>query len=202
MPAHEPRSARRTRPAGDEKRERILGAALELFAAHGFRGTSLDAVAAAVGITRQGVLYYFPTKTHLLLGVLDLRDQEERARAEEGDHSTAFVAGLLASVRHNQQAPELPRLRTVLAADSVHPDHPGHEYFRERYRQVRTVLAYAIKGAQETEQLTPALAPPRLAPVLAATMDGLQLQYLLDPDSVDMVEPLADLLALLADTSP
>jgi hypothetical protein len=28
-------------------------------------------------------------------------------------------------------------------------------------------------------------------------MDGLQLQYLLEPGAVDMVTPLADLLALL-----
>ncbi len=28
-------------------------------------------------------------------------------------------------------------------------------------------------------------------------MDGLQLQHLLEPDAVDMVQPLANLLALL-----
>ena len=33
--------------------------------------------------------------------------------------------------------------------------------------------------------------------LLIAVMDGLQLQHLMDPDAVDMVEPLSDLLALL-----
>jgi hypothetical protein len=35
-----------------------------------------------------------------------------------------------------------------------------------------------------------------------AVMDGLQLQYVLDPGSVDMVEPLAELLAMVETVSP
>ena len=42
-----------------------------------------------------------------------------------------------------------------------------------------------------------ALAPESLAVLLIAVMDGLQLQHLMDPGMVDMVEPLSDLLALL-----
>ena len=89
---------RSTTPEGREQRERILRAALELFTAHGFRGASLDAVAAAVGISRQGVLHYFPSKTKLLLGVLELRDQETIARCEELQHAE-FVSALLAPRR-------------------------------------------------------------------------------------------------------
>ena len=189
----------RTRPEGLLQRERILRAATELFAARGYRGASLEAVAQAVGITRQGVLHYFPSKVLLLLGVLDLRDQDDTARIEaQADQLSGFADGLLAAVRHNQAAPALPRLYTVLSAESVDPEHPGHDRFRERYETVRAALALGIAEAQEAGEVTDRIAPDRLATLIAAVMDGLQLQFLLDPEAVDMVEPLADLLSLLS----
>lgn len=188
----------RTTPEGYAQRERILRAATELFAARGFRGASLEAVAREVGLTRQGVLHYFPSKVHLLLGVLELRDRDDAARIEQQAHELDTVADrLLAAVRHNQQAPQLPRLFTVLSAESVDSEHPGHQRFRERYRTVRARIAQGVANAQEAGQLTAEIAPEAFATLLAAVMDGLQLQFLLDPETVDMVEPLADLLAAL-----
>ena len=196
MAATRPRT---TTPEGREQRDRILRAALELFTAHGFRGASLDAVANAVGISRQGVLHYFPSKTHLLLGVLDLRDELSAARAEERARAGNWdlAEGLLDVVSHNQREPDLTRLFTVLAAEGVAPEHPGHERFQERYRHVRLVLTQAAREAQESGRFRSDVDPAIIATLLAAVMDGLQLQFLLDPESVDMVEPLAQLLKLL-----
>jgi AcrR family transcriptional regulator len=192
-------AASRTAPEGNAQRERILRAATALFAARGYRGASLEAVAQEVGITRQGVLHYFPSKVHLLLGVLDLRDQDDAARieAQVGDHAT-LADGLLAAVRHNQSAPALPRLFTVLSAESVDPEHPGHEWFRERYEMLRALLGHAVAQAQAAGELTRAITPDQLAVLLGAVMDGLQLQFSLDPEEIDMVAPLADLLRLLS----
>ena len=57
-------------------REAILGAALEVFAARGFRGATLDQIAAAAGLSKPNLLYYFPSKeaihAALLEGLLDL----------------------------------------------------------------------------------------------------------------------------------
>ena len=194
MAATRPRS---TTPEGREQRERILHAALGLFTAHGFRGASLDAVAAEVGISRQGVLHYFPSKTHLLLGVLDLRDELTMARAEQLPADTSLAEGLIAVVAENQREPDLTRLYTVLAAEGVAPEHPGHERFQERYRGVRAALAHGIREDQQAGRLNAAIDPVDLATLLTAVMDGLQLQFLLDPESVDMVEPLRALFALL-----
>jgi len=190
---------RATTPEGREQRERILRAAFERFAAHGYRGTSLDAVAAAVGISRQGVLHYFPSKVHLLLGVLELRDEETATRAEEraraGD--ATFAEGLLGAVEHNQRQPDLTRLYTVLSAESVAPEHLGHEHFQERYRAVRVAMAHAIREAQEAGELDPAVDPLDAAILLIAVMDGLQTQFLLEPETIDMVAPLSRFLELL-----
>ena len=52
-------------------RDRILAAALAAFADRGVAGTSLDSVAAGVGVRKQTLLYWFPSKDQLLFGVVD-----------------------------------------------------------------------------------------------------------------------------------
>jgi TetR/AcrR family transcriptional regulator len=44
----------------------LLAEAIRLFGRNGYQGTSLDAVAAAAGVRKQTLLYYFPTKDALL----------------------------------------------------------------------------------------------------------------------------------------
>ena len=52
-------------------RQRILTAALAAFAERGVEATSLDSVAAEVGVRKQTLLYWFGSKEHLLFGVVD-----------------------------------------------------------------------------------------------------------------------------------
>lgn len=48
-----------------EKRELILAAALEVFAAHGFRGSTIDQIAVAAGLSKPNLLYYFANKEEM-----------------------------------------------------------------------------------------------------------------------------------------
>ena len=52
-------------------RERLLAAAAEVFAEHGFGGASLDAIANRAGYTRGAVYSNFTDKTELLLALFD-----------------------------------------------------------------------------------------------------------------------------------
>lgn len=54
-----------TRAHGDATRERILDVALPLFAAHGFAGTSVRAVASAAGVNVATLAYHFADKEGL-----------------------------------------------------------------------------------------------------------------------------------------
>ncbi len=59
-------------------RDHILQAALATFAAHGTEATSVQAVADAVGISKQALLHHFPTKEKLREGVYELLAQQFR----------------------------------------------------------------------------------------------------------------------------
>jgi TetR/AcrR family transcriptional regulator len=63
-------------------KERVLDAALTSFGTRGFEATSLDAIAAELGVRKQTILYYFPSKDALLEGVIDASADELTAELE------------------------------------------------------------------------------------------------------------------------
>jgi TetR/AcrR family transcriptional regulator len=54
-----------------ENEERILDAALEVFSSYGFRGATVDQIAAVAGMTKPNLLYYFRRKKDIYLAVLN-----------------------------------------------------------------------------------------------------------------------------------
>lgn len=57
------------REQAEARRLQIIDAALNLFAQHGYAGTSTKQIAQEVGVTEGLIFHYFPTKTDLLLAV-------------------------------------------------------------------------------------------------------------------------------------
>jgi AcrR family transcriptional regulator len=55
-----------TRTGGTERRHHLIDEAIRAFGRDGYAGASLDQIASAVGIRKQTLLYYFPTKEALL----------------------------------------------------------------------------------------------------------------------------------------
>ena len=185
--------AMNARVRSEERRAEIVRAALEVIAERGYRGTSLAAVAERVGLTQQGLLHHFPSKEALLVAVLEERDQWDAVPA------TQWRVDLLASlVEYNAMRPGIIQTFSALLGESVTEGHPAREYFTGRYRQVRANMAGVLR-AEYGERLPNGLTPERTAPLLVAGMDGLQYQWLLDPESVDMPGAFRDFLALLGE---
>ena len=90
-----------------------MGAALEAFADRGVEATSLDTVAAAVGVRKQTLLYWFPSKEQLLLGVVDHTVEElglvlTRAAVAGGPELSGQIASVVdATFRLGTIRPEL-----------------------------------------------------------------------------------------------
>ncbi|TCO70297.1 TetR family transcriptional regulator C-terminal domain-containing protein [Rhodovulum euryhalinum] len=70
-------------------RRAILDAALAVFSQHGFRGATLDQIAAEAGLSKPNLLYYFPSKEAihetLLAGLLETWLAPLRALDAEGE---------------------------------------------------------------------------------------------------------------------
>jgi AcrR family transcriptional regulator len=185
--------AMNARVRSEERRAEIVRAALEVIAERGYRGASLATVAERVGLTQQGLLHCFPTKDALLVAVLKDRDRWDAVPA------TQWRVDLLASlVEYNAMRPGIIQTFSALLGESVTEGHPARPYFTERYRQVRASMA-AVLRTEYGDRLPNGLTPERTAPLLVAVMDGLQYQWLLDPESVDMPGAFRDFLALLGE---
>ncbi|WP_328538944.1 TetR/AcrR family transcriptional regulator [Streptomyces sp. NBC_00344] len=179
----------------EERRAEILRAALEVIAERGYRGTTLGAVAERVGLTQQGLLHYFPTKEALLVAVLEARDRWDPGAA--GRSPGAWRLDLLGSlVEYNAMRPGIVQTFAALLGESVTDGHPAREFFTRRYVQVRGSMAATLRG-EFGDRLPGGLTPDEAAPLLVAVMDGLQYQWLLDPEAVDMPAAFRAFVALL-----
>jgi AcrR family transcriptional regulator len=181
---------------GRARREAILTAAMELFAARGYRGTTIAQVAERVGITDAGLLHHFPTKEHLLVAVLAHREARdiEALRSAEASSATPLDA-LVELCRRNAASPHIVQLFTVIAAESLDEGHPGHDAFVTRYRERRRGTARALGRAKAEGHLAADVDVEQLSAQILAMYDGLQLQWLRDPAEIDMVQLFEAFLA-------
>jgi AcrR family transcriptional regulator len=172
-------------------RTAILDAALEVFAESGFSSGSLRNVADRVGISEAGLLHHFPSKAALLAAVLERRDEHARAEFDfdETDGRTVLTA-LVELARRNASAPGVVELFCRLSAEATAPEHPAHEYFQARYDRTRNLARAAFADLARRGELRPGVVAESAARSSIALMDGLQLQWLLDRDSVDMAAEL------------
>ena len=187
--------AERTRAS----REKIIQSAIEAFARRGFRGAKMADIAKAANLTEPGLLHHFPSKTHLLMEDLKERDRidSERMRATLQRNGNHFLEAGIELVEHNQTVPGLVQLFNLLVAESISPEHPAHEFFLERYQRERGHWVQAIVQAQRAREVRSDISPETLVVLVFAMMDGLQVQWLLEPEKIDMARIFGEFVQLL-----
>jgi AcrR family transcriptional regulator len=178
---------RRTRqPRGSLRRRQILDAAVELFAAKGYRGMGLAALGDRVGMTATGLLYYFGSKERLLHEVV-----AERDRADALDGGELAAPGLTLSSlrnlgRHNVETATLTRLYVVLGAESIDAEEPLHDFFVERYEAARAFVRALLESEQRQGTIRADVDIDERAQEVIAMAMGLEVQWLADPQRVDL----------------
>lgn len=169
-----------------------MSAALDVFATHGYRGTSLTEIAKRVRMTQPGLLHHFGTKEQLLLEVVQAQEQRT------AEHVSVFLKGedmrldeaitILGAL--NQKLPAEQMLLNTLSTEAVHGEHPLHDHFLQAYRENREKLAALIVQEQRAGRLRSDFDAGSVAREIIATLDGLRLQWLLDPEQVQVDEAL------------
>ncbi len=137
-----------------DSRRRALAAAEEAFAAQGFHGASLSAIARTAGLSNPGLIHHYPTKSALYLALLD----------QVGGEIVERVTAALVDVTGAEQ-----RLRALMAALAA--------WTIERPPAVRLILRELIDNmgrvdAAQTLPLTP-LVKILIREFSAAQGDGL-----------------------------
>lgn len=181
---------------GVRTRNQIIATAMEAFADRGFHGLSMRQLAAEVGISPPSLRRHFESKDDLLTTVLLEAWNRETAnvQAATGREPTGLEmwATLTAVMDYHAEHHGLLRLFVKQAAEATSPDHPAHERMAARYRETIDTFARALLIAAEEGAISP-LTPARAeseARAVVAFMDGIEIQWLLDP-GFDLANELA-----------
>ena len=196
-----PTSARRGRPRGSEGRE-LLSIARLMFVNHGYRGTTMDAVAASAHISKQSLYREYPSKDALYAAVV--RDWVERGHDAMRPHANSLSEsheardGLLALAAVLQDAllsPPVLQMRTLIAAEALRFPDVASDYVTRSWAHNIHMLAEAL-GALTARGLLrvddPDLAAEQLTwLVVAAPLNRLTLQAGAHPYSDHELEQVA-----------
>jgi len=97
-----------------KNRAAILDAGLEVFSTYGFRGSTLDQIASAAGLSKPNLLYYFPSKeaihAELLSGLLSTWLDPLKMMRADGDPVPELLGYVRRKLEMSQQFPRESRL--------------------------------------------------------------------------------------------
>ena len=197
--------ARRTRLTAEQRRESILRAATEVFAATGYRAGKVSDVAARVGVSEPVIFQNFGSKAALYAAVLDRVAEEVRDGLQDlaGEHGSA--SGLLAHVlsASPDRPPHGPGSRGVLFADAATlAADPGlAEPARRAARSLADHLADLLRRGQADGDIRADTDPQAAAWLLLSVLSTRPWRTAAMPDP-DRLEGAVTALALRALTAP
>jgi AcrR family transcriptional regulator len=137
-------------------------------------------------LSQAGLLHHFSTKEELFIEVLRRRDVRNREEFSSSQDDPNSISRLVSIVRRNMTQPGLVRLYVTMSAESTDVDSTARSFFEERYRSLRAEVATDVRKKQKLGELSAELDPDAVASLLIAAADGLQIQWLLEPDGPDM----------------
>ncbi|MDX3382279.1 TetR/AcrR family transcriptional regulator [Streptomyces niveiscabiei] len=181
------------------RREQILEAALEVMAAHGFKGTSIDAVAERAALTRQGVLHYFPSKKRLLLELLSFREELARKNLAGRRVGEDWAGDFAETVAFEQSRPSLATVYSVVLAEAVTGQEPAAGFVRERCRSVQDHLVASLIE-RYGERVPSGLSAPIAAAALLALVEGVHQLWLVDSQADRYPQITREAVAVLLGT--
>ncbi|MGZ5133041.1 MAG: TetR/AcrR family transcriptional regulator [Caldimonas sp.] len=181
----------------DRTRQEILAAATGEFAAHGFGGARIEAIADRAGVNKKLIYYYFEGKDELFLAVLeqtyaDIRAAERELHLEQSEPLQAIESLVAFTWRHYLAHPEFLAL---LNSENMH--RAGHLKRSRRIRQMNSPLiaglAEVLARGEQSGELRGGIDPMQLYISIA----GLAYFYLSNKHTLgaifglDLMDPQA-----------
>ena len=188
MPNLKTAAPRTPRPSRDEVRERLIAAAAEVFAAKGYASSSVDDIARQAGLTKGAVYSNFDSKDDLFFALLGEQVAARialvealPAAPEPAEDWLRAVGAALTEAMYRQ--PEWHLLFVEFWQRSIR-DPEARERFVPHRRRLHDLIAATILRRSEELGFGLPMDPDRLATAILGFSNGLAIEYLLDPDSV------------------
>jgi AcrR family transcriptional regulator len=178
----------RTRPTRAETRDRILTAAGEVFTSRGYDGASLDQVAAAAGLTKGAVYSSFSGKDELFFALVAdrLHQRLELVADANGQHDLRRLfddaEDDLAALFQGQR--DWHQLFIEAWTRAVRDPERRVKWARERRAAQAVIAEFFDRHAAAAGDPLPVPAAD-LALAAMALSNGLAMEFIADPESVD-----------------
>lgn len=185
-----PATKRRKAPKGEMRRAALLDAATQVFARDGYSSASMKDVAQIAGITTVGLLHHFPNKVALLTALLERRDQRVVSRFEQlvmEPTLEGFLRFARESMKFSIEDAAECQASMVMNTESLAKSHPAWEWYKERFEATHRHARAHLNGLIELGEVRADIDAALLAQELFSVMDGLQIQWLRSPKTVDVM---------------
>jgi TetR/AcrR family acrAB operon transcriptional repressor len=170
-------------------RQRLIEAAMRLFAQQGYTASSVAAIGEQAGVSRGLVNFHFATKENLLHAVIEQLVSELERQMFPGDAQADPLEALAVLVqahrRFLQQQPERARLLFRLQAEALNP-MLGLEAFADLHRRWLERTRPWWEQMLAERRIDPELNHNAVATFTIGALRGIALEWLLAPDAVDL----------------
>ena len=174
---------------GEQTRQAIVQAAVELYAEAGVQSTGLIAIGERAGVSHATILYHFGSSKGLVLAVLAERDRRFRdVAADLRGGALASLARLPVVAQFHVEHPVWAKAFVVLQVENLDTDDEVHDYFVARRNEMRRLLLELLREARRRGEIRADIAEEAVADEFLAFAAGAQVQHSLDPARVDLVE--------------
>lgn len=149
-------TARRARRR-EARREAILRVAAPLFVRQGFAATSLDDVAAALGLTRPAIYHYFPDKNEILLEIVERGFANLSRAAREIARGDGRAIDKLERIfrLHLERVAADPQAIFLVSAEAAQLSPAARAVLRRRRQRYEAVLRSLLEEAQRDGDVVP-----------------------------------------------
>lgn len=182
------------------KRERLLKAAIKLFARDGFFKAKVEEVAKVAGVATGTTYLYFKNKDDLLISIFE---EEMTPIIEEMKESMAKLASpqekVLAFIsRHFEMVKKNPDLALLLVVELRQSNKFLHGYKGTKFKEYLDLLAEAFEQGQQEGVFRTDIPPTILKQVVFGALDQISTNWVLSKSKrVDLREAAASVGKIL-----
>ena len=198
MNGHSSRKPRRATPApkavpkanaASGKRERILEAAVRVFAAEGFYNAKVAQIAQEAGVADGTIYLYFKSKDDLLISLFEDRMEGINANLRNALQASASAADKLRAVvrLHLELVEQNRHMAEVICVELRQSSKFIKEYANPKFGEFLRLIAGALVEGQASGELRDDFDAPMVARAMFGALDELALAWLVrGKDRIDI----------------